>query len=144
MATNTGKPSEAVFVDRLGELGIHAERIFDAGALRGLNKRAIADFPRPADFLLFTPRGIRLAEVKSSSNATSFPFGNIERGQRKAATLTARAGAGSWAYLFFLHNLTTHGWHIMTADTFVETIKDGRQSIKWADVPLWETHNAFA
>ena len=132
---NTGKASQQEFEVRFRG---HVIRVPDAADLTGLNGgRPVADFPKPSDYLAIDKRGIQFAEVKSSQNATSFPYGNIEKGQRAAATLCALAGA---MYFFYLHNLNTREWHLLTAAEFVADIKAGKGSRKWTEIPK---HNWF-
>src|SRR3546814_4839757 len=68
-------------------------RFWDQSDLRCLNGgRAVNDYSKPADFLVTQNAQIEYAEVKSVQSATSFPFSNIERGQRSAALRQAMVG----------------------------------------------------
>lgn len=134
---NNGKPSEQAFELRIGRLPhTQAKRVFDAAALYGINGRAVADFPRPSDYIVYAPGGIHLAEVKSSENKTSFPFSQIEKGQRNAAATAAACKSGS-SYIFYIHSLHLQQWFLMNADEFVADIKAGIKSRKWEDFRRW-------
>lgn len=136
MITNDGKAAERSFLAYWEALG-HVERIRDAKDLRGLNggKRLI-DFKKPSDFLVSAP-GVPLhyAEVKSCNGTTSFPFGQIEEGQHKAALL--EAARGSKAYIFYIFSYATGRWYCMPCTQYAAILKAGRRSVKFEELTPW-------
>lgn len=130
---NTGKPSEQIFVDTLEAKDAIVFRMRDKADLYGLNKRNVAAFGQPSDYIVVTPRGMFFAEVKSSNNATSFPLGCLTRAQKAAATRCHIGNAGGF-YKIYIHNMVTDRWYIMTGTRYVIAVKAGKKSIKWEDL----------
>lgn len=139
MSSNDGKAAQDAFVARiLAQPNTVVERFYDQSDLRGLNRgRAVGDFPKPSDFLVTQNGRLRYAEVKSIQGAVSFPFGNIETGQRSAALRQAAAGAGD-CYHFYIFSYGTSEWYVMTADQFAEAIKAEKKSIKLQELKKWQ------
>lgn len=136
MTTNNGKEAEKAFLERLrGTPGVIIERFYDQADLRGINKgRAVADFSKPSDFLVTEAGSISYREVKSVQSATSFPFANIEKGQRSAALRQAAVGGD---YRFHLFSYGLGQWFVMTARQFAEALEGGASSIKFQDLETW-------
>jgi hypothetical protein len=132
---NTGKASEKAFLERMKRPGVVVERFWDQADLRGLNGgRAVGDYPKPSDFIVTENTRIFYAEVKSVQSATSFPFKNIEHGQRSAALRQAGAGGDYRMYLF---SFDLGQWFIMSAAKFKSCLDDGRASVKFSELPAW-------
>lgn len=133
---NDGKEAERAFLARLSRPGVVVERIRDQSDLRGINGgRAVADFKKPADFLVTENGLLSYREVKSVQSSTSFPFSNIEDGQRSAALRQAAVGG---PYFFHLFSYGLGKWFIMTAEKFRAVIDDGKSSVKFKDLPEWQ------
>ena len=136
MTKNNGKDAERAFLARLKRPGVVVERIRDQGDLRALNRgRAVADFKKPADFLVTEDGVLSYREVKSVQSSTSFPFSNIEDGQRSAALRQAAVGG---PYFFHLFSFGLGKWFIMSAQKFRDVIDSGKSSVKFKDLPEWQ------
>lgn len=132
---NDGKEAEAAFLKRLAGPGVVVERLWDAADLRGLNNgRHINDFKKPSDFLVTRDGQMHFAEVKSVQSATSFPFANLEDGQRSAALRQAAVGG---PYSFYLFSYGLGRWFVMSAKTFAAAVAEGKASIKFSTLPEW-------
>lgn len=136
--TNTGKEAEKAFLERIQRAGqTVVERLWDASDLRGLNNgRHINDFKKPSDFIVTQDGNTFYAEVKSVQSATSFPFANLEDGQRSAALRQAAVGG---TYRFFLFSYGLGQWFVMEAEVFAAAIAANKSSIKFNNLPRWTT-----
>ena len=134
--TNDGKDAERAFLARIKRSPeTVVERFWDQSDLRGINKgRAVADFAKPSDFLVTQDGNIHYAEVKSVQSATSFPFANLEAGQRSAALRQAAVGGD---YRFYLFSYGLGEWFIMYADIFATALATGKSSVKFNALPRW-------
>lgn len=134
---NDGKEAEKAFIARMmATPGTVIERIYDASDLRGLNNgRPIADFKKPSDFLVTQHGLLSYREVKSVQSATSFPFANLEDGQRSAALRQAAVGG---PYVFHIFSFGLGRWFLMPASTFAAAVEAGKSSIKFADLKEWK------
>lgn len=135
---NNGNDADAAFVARINALpNTIVQRFYDQSDLRGLNRgRPVGDFAKPADYLITIGGRVTYAEVKSVQGAVSFPFGNIEGGQKSAALRHFAIGAGD-CFNFYLFSYGTSRWYIMSANVFAETLALGKKSIKLEELPLW-------
>lgn len=133
---NTGKPAEEAFLRRLkANPGVVVERFWDQSDLRGLNGgRAVGDYPKPSDFLVTENGLLSYREVKSVQSSTSFPFSNIESGQRSAALRQAAVGG---PYYFHLFSFGLGKWFIMSAEKFRSVLDTGKSSVKFKELPEW-------
>lgn len=135
MAPNSGKASEAIFEGRWDALGKTAwlERRIDAAHVRGLNRGQQIAFPmQPSDYILTYLGVTHYCEVKSSGHKTSFPLGQIEKGQWAAMTRVTTAGG---SYLVFIHNTETDEWFRAPGRLILEWRKEAA-SIPWNDLRL--------
>lgn len=115
--------------------GVVVERFWDQSDLRGRNGgRAVGDYPKPSDFLVTQNSQIEYAEVKSVQSATSFPFSNIERGQRSAALRQAMVGG---PYQFYIFSFGLGAWFKMPAKQYSELLAAGRASAKFTELEPW-------
>lgn len=131
MTSNNGKASEAFFMENVSGLVF---RLRDKADLVGLNGgKNIAAFGNPSDYFLLTDRGGYLAEVKSSSNETSFSLSGFTPAQKAAIYKAHKVGFGSF-YRIYVHNILSNNWYLMTADDYMEIIKTGKKSIKWTSL----------
>ena len=135
---NNGNDADAAFVARINAMPFTiVQRFYDQSDLRGLNRgRPVGDFAKPADYLITVGGRVSYAEVKSVQGAVSFPFGNIEDGQRSAAMRHAAIGAGD-CYNFYIFSFGTSRWYKMSADTFTQQFAAGKKSIKFEELPQW-------
>ena len=129
---NDGKSAEKCFVDAMELTKRWVHRFRDMRDVKGLNRgKNLAMFPCPSDFLIGGADGLFLAEVKSTQNETSFPFGDVRPAQRAAA---AHAASRGFPYFFFIMNTNDGEWYVMPATQFVETIRAGRKSIPYKEL----------
>lgn len=133
---NDGKDAEKAFVDYWTKVG-HIERFRDKRDLSGLNKGArLADFSKPSDFIVSSKdHPLHFAEVKSTTEATSFSFGKIQKGQSAAALNEARRGHGS--YLFYVYSYPLGEWFIMSCLDYDDLCNAGRRSVKFKELKKW-------
>lgn len=133
---NDGKEAESAFVQHWESVG-HIERLRDKKDLMGLNGgRQIADFVKPADFIVSSPdTALHYAEVKSTIDRTKFTFNKIRPGQHIAALKSVQRGDG--AYLFYIFSYAAGTWYKMTAHHYRGLLDDGRRSVDFQELPLW-------
>lgn len=132
MASNNGKASEAIFADNVSGLVF---RLRDKADLVGLNKgKNVAAFGNPSDNILVTADGAYLAEVKSTTSATSFSLSGFTPAQKAAIYKMAKRGVGRF-YRIYIHCLPTNTWYLITADDYMLAIAQGKKSIKWTNLP---------
>lgn len=104
----------------------------DKKDLMGLNRgRKVATFALPSDYIIYCPDGPILAEVKSTSSTTSFPYANIEPGQRAAAGFSAACGS---KYFFFIQRMSDGAWFQLSGAQFAADIKAGKKSRKFEEL----------
>lgn len=136
---NTGNESEKIFELNLKRQ--HGKRVFiyrvtDSKEIRGLNKsKRIKTKAQPSDYVITEEGEMYYAEVKSSKNKTSFPFGNISDEQWRASK---RQYMAFGVYYFFLHNLNTNLWYKLPAEILHETKSSGVKSLKWKTLTKYE------
>lgn len=131
MARNSGKGSEAIFEESVSGLVF---RLRDKADLVGLNGgKNVAAFGNPSDFLIASPAGVFFAEVKSTTNATSFSLSCFTAAQKAAIYKLHKRGLGS-LYRIYIHSLDSNTWYLMTADSFMEAMSTGKKSIKWKNL----------
>ena len=138
MAKNDGNDADRAFVARINAMpNTIVQRFYDQSDLRGLNRgRPVGDFAKPSDYLITMGGRVVYAEVKSFQSHISFPFGNIEDGQRSAALRHAAIGAGD-CYHFYLFSYGTSKWYVMNADVFAAVFNSGKKSIKLEELNEW-------
>lgn len=139
MSTNTGKPSEAFFVKQMENLGkTKVFRLRDASDLYGLNKKRVAIFGLPSDFIVVSNGAMFFAEVKSTQNKTSFSLDCLTPSQRAACLQVTSCGGD---YRIYIHNITENKWYIMRGEEYI-LYKKSIKSLKWNDLCLltaWAT-----
>lgn len=139
---NTGKYSEAEFENCLTNLygkKVYIHRLQDAAALHGLNGRAVKVGTQPADYIITVSGATFYAEVKSSSNLTSFPFSCIKAHQLAAAKRVRMAGG---KYIFFVQNMKTKKMYMLDSQT-VERVSKTRSSMLWSEMEVWTDYEAY-
>lgn len=87
----------------------------------------------PADYVVVHKGAMFYAEVKSSQETVSFPFGNIKKSQWNAAIRTVVAGG---SYFFFLKKEATGIWYKVPASVLIEVQSLGLKSIRWDALDL--------
>lgn len=130
---NTGKPSEQIFEEAMRRQKNAVFRLRDKADLYGLNKKNVAAFGQPSDYIVITKEGAFLSEVKSSNHPTSFPLSCFTRAQRAAMAMCEANNVGHY-YLVFIHNMLENKWYISNAKAIIKTVKSGRKSIKWSNL----------
>lgn len=104
-------------------------RMRDAADLYGLNKKKVAIFPLPSDFIVVEKGGRTIfAEVKSTQNKTSFPLGMLEKAQKAALSKVTKQGG---YYHIYIHNLNTNSWYLMTGSQYLLYVSSNIKSVKW-------------
>jgi penicillin-binding protein-related factor A (putative recombinase) len=127
---NTGKVSETLFEEAMVYRGYVPFRLRDKADLHGLNKRNVAAFGQPSDYVVVGPKGAFFAEVKSSNNKTSFSLACFTRSQLAAMASCSYNQVGKY-YRIFVHNMLEDTWYEFTADEIISALKSGVKSIKW-------------
>lgn len=134
MANNNGKWAEEWFEAHWKSFGKttylyrfqdHYEVNFGQGVRTA--KRRVA--PQPSDYLLTHGGTTAFCEVKSSWEKTSFPFGDVQPSQWKAARQQVAAAGEYWFYLLRMH---TEQWYRVPAHVMLEVREAGTKSIKWS------------
>lgn len=135
MARGKGKDSEAAFEDHWKPHGkrVHVQRFTDSTYVMGQQRDHLArKDAQPADYLLTGYGKMLYAEVKESTNETSFAFSNITKHQINCARQTVAAGG---RYYFFIYHVPTERWHVVNAALFIRWIDSDMNSIKWEALP---------
>lgn len=135
---NDGKQAENAWLRRMEATPRTViERFWDARDLRGRNGgKAVADFPKPSDFLIYTSEALQFAEVKSVQSKTSFAFANIKHKQRSTALTMAAAGGGH-LYTFYIFSFGLGQWFTMSANQLRAAVDDDRASLKFEELTKW-------
>lgn len=139
---NSGKASEAKFENCLLYMygkNVYIHRLQDAQALHGLNGHAVKVGEQPADYIVTVGGRSFYAEVKSSSNETSFPFSCIRANQIAAGKRVRLAGG---KYVFFVHNIKSDTFYMLDSAA-VERVSKTRSSMKWSELEEWSDYKAF-
>lgn len=133
---NDGKDAEKAFEKYWDGIG-HCQRFRDKRDLMGINKNAkVHDFPKPADFMVSSPRHpIHYAEVKSTVDPKSFSFNKIRDAQHVAALKEAKRGDGS--YKFYIFSYPLGKWFIMTCHEYIAILEAGRKSVNFEELRQW-------
>ena len=132
---NDGKDSESIFESAMRRAGRAVFRLRDKRDLHGLNRRAVAAFGQPSDYIVVGPSGASLCEVKSSNEKSSFPFSCFTKAQRSAMAQCHGCHVGH-NYHVYIHNLNDNQWYFTNAEHVVETLKSGSKSMKWDQLVL--------
>lgn len=127
---NTGKPSERDFLQFFKKLGKRAfvHRLVDSADLRGLNNSPVRAPEQPADWVVTENGETYYAEVKSTTNKTSFPFSLITTNEEKSAKMQLAAGG---KYMFFIHSLEKQQWFKVPASI---VLSHNKRSFKWDEL----------
>lgn len=97
-------------------------------AMAATRSKTVRAKAQPSDFLVTHDGHTFFAEVKSSTNASSFSLSNIRDNQWRQAMLTT---AAKGLYLFYIRNETNGVWYKIPASFFLSLEKDGIKSVKW-------------
>lgn len=128
---NNGKSSERTFEEEVNGLVF---RLRDKADMVGLNGgKNVAAFGNPSDFFLITHESGYLAEVKSSTNATSFSLSGFTPAQKSAIYKCHKLGYGD-KYRIYIHSLALNTWYLITATDYMTAITQGKKSIKWTEL----------
>jgi penicillin-binding protein-related factor A (putative recombinase) len=134
MVKNTGKPSEKLFTEALQRLGKKAyyHRFVDAAEIKGkTGKVATAATAQPSDYIVIIDSHLHFAEVKSTTNKTSFPFSMLNQNQSNEAKKVLAAGGSYWIYV---HSLEQKQWYRFPYSLVTAVKEAGKSSIKWQDL----------
>lgn len=132
---NDGKDSESLFEGAMREAGCAIFRLRDKRDLHGLNRRSVAAFGQPSDYVVVSPYGAALYEVKSSHEKTSFPLSCFTKAQLAAMSQCVACNVG-YNYVVYIHNLNDNQWYCTNATRIIKTLKSNRKSIPWTDLKL--------
>jgi penicillin-binding protein-related factor A (putative recombinase) len=127
---NDGKSSEETFEETMRLAGNAVFRLRDKRDLHGLNGRSVAAFGQPSDYVVVSSMGAFLAEVKSTSEKTSFPLSCFTKAQLAAMSQCVACRVGDY-YHIYIHNLNDNKWYCTDADGIIMTLKSGKKSIPW-------------
>lgn len=99
-------------------------------------KRAFVN-AQPADYIVTAEgMGTFFAEVKSTTDETSFHFGNIQKEQLAASRRCVAAGG---VYLFFIKSQHLDQWFCIPAQVIHHTsLVKKRKHLKWAELKEYE------
>lgn len=86
---------------------------------------------QPADYLIGQSGHLHLAEVKLCHEAVSFPLGNLRLSQKTAIGMAVRL---NFPYRVYVKNGLTGQWYIVPAEQILNTLTNGKKSIKWLDL----------
>jgi|ERR1041384_2027695 penicillin-binding protein-related factor A (putative recombinase) len=106
-------------------------RLRDAKDLYGLNKKKVATFGLPSDFIVVSAGQMFFAEVKSSQQAR-FSLDALTPSQKAACLIATSCGCD---YRIYIHNIKTDTWYIMTGAQY-QAYKTSVKSVKWEDLCL--------
>jgi penicillin-binding protein-related factor A (putative recombinase) len=138
MAKNTGKPSEQGFQDAYARLGKRAylHRLVDAAEIKGrTGVVATSAASQPSDYIVVFDGITEFAEVKSTGNATSFPFSILRQTQTAAAKMILAAGG---SYQIYAHCMVRQQWFKFPYSLVTATREAGKSSIKWEDLSPYQ------
>lgn len=130
---NTGQPTQDRFEAIWTRLGSEAfcYRVVDAAEVRGRTGKIGMTREAPSDFIV-TYQGLTFyAEAKSCHNKTSFPFGQLEKGQKTAGLRVTKAGG---AYLIFIEKLPDKIWFMVPYSVILSW---PRKSMTWAELETY-------
>jgi penicillin-binding protein-related factor A (putative recombinase) len=131
MSRNNGKLAEQWFESSFKTLGkkvlLYAFEDYYQAQFKSAAKATVK--AQPSDYLLTENSVFGFAEVKSSLNATSFPFADVRPLQWQYARKQCVAGG---RYEFFILNLNTDTWYRINASYLLEHKDSGSKSIKWS------------
>ncbi len=133
---NDGTTSEDIFEKLVANNHPNAflYRIADQKELsRGNKLKGVVTRSTPSDYILTIGKDMLYAEVKSCSNATSFPFSQFTPGQNAAMFKQQRAGGWYWIWV---HNVLTDNWYLLQGWEVLKTRADGKNSLKWTEMKL--------
>lgn len=130
---NDGSSSQKEFIAKMeAQPKTKVFRNRDMKDMMVLNKgKRVGTFPLPADYTVARQGELFYAEVKSTGSTTSFPYGNIEAGQRSAAIMCAACGA---PYFFFIQRMSDRKWFQLSGAEFAADIKAGKKSRKFEEL----------
>lgn len=123
---NDGKDAQDQFIEAMEATGRWVHRFRDKKDMMALNRgKRVGTFANPADYMCGENGRYFLAEVKSTQNKTSFPYGNMEPAQKAAAAHAASRGS---PFFFFILDMNTQQWYVLSAPEFVADLKAGKKS----------------
>lgn len=141
---NGGEYEEA-FEARFKRLGKRAYlwRITDLADIRGMNEIRMGGIkikapPAPSDYVVVDYElGMHYAEVKGTTNETSFPFSMIRPAQFSHARRSITAQPGS--YFFYIFAVTHETWYRVPAEAILE--ETTKSSLTWEELSChaWTT-----
>jgi hypothetical protein len=126
---NTGVAAQDIFIEAFESRKFWVHRFRDSKDVNGLNSRKgvgrVAMFTCPADFLVGGEGTLFLGEVKSTYDRGRFSYGDVRPAQRAAASFSA---SRLFPYYFFILDLNTDQWYVLSGQQFIDDIKAGKKS----------------
>lgn len=128
---NTGKNSEKIWEGMMKDRYKKQLYLHDLVDTSNIKKSGTSVFvnPAPADYFVTVNGQTFLAEVKSCSGKTSFPFSQFTPSQNAAMLMQSNAGGEYW---IFIHRLETNEWYKIPASLILHTRRNGGKSLKWS------------
>lgn len=90
--------------------------------------------PQPADYFVLVEGQFFFAEVKSTTDQTSFHFSNIRKGQIAASRRITAAGG---VYLFFIKSEELNQWYSVPAQVIHTTLRQ-KKSMTWNELEAYK------
>lgn len=106
-------------------------RLTDTAAAKAVAGKRAFVAAQPSDYMVVLDGQVFFAEVKSTSDNTSFHFSNIRKAQIAASRRIVKAGAG---YFFFIKSLVLNQWFCVPAAVIHNTIASGTKHLKWQQI----------
>lgn len=132
---NDGTTAQDIFINSMESRKLWVHRFRDSKDVNGLNKKKgvgrVAMFACPSDYLVGGSGILFLAEVKSTYDPKRFSYGDIRPAQRSAAGF---ANSCSFPYYFFILDMNTQQWYVLTAQEFVSDLKAGKKSRSYQEL----------
>lgn len=132
---NNGSKSEEEFEKMIEtKFGLDAflYRIADQKELsRGNKLKGVVTRKTPSDYILTMFGAMAYTEIKSCSDAVSFPFSQFTPGQNNAMVRQSKARGLYWIWL---HNLTTNHWYWIEGQDILNARAEGKKSLKWTEI----------
>jgi len=127
------KKAEKDFEKSFEPLGKKAAvfRLTDTAAAKAVAGKRAFVAAQPSDYMIVMDGQTFFAEVKSTSDETSFHFSNIQKRQIAASRRIVAAGGG---YFFFIKSLARDQWFCVPAVVIHRTLKAGIKHLKWDQI----------
>ena len=105
-------------------------RLTDTAAAKATGGKGAFVAAQPSDYICVVDGQWFFAEVKSTTDRTSFHFSNIRKGQIAASRRTVAAGG---TYLFFVKSEELEQWYCIPASVIHTTLR-AKKSMTWNEL----------